>query len=390
MSIQRSISGIMNSKGSIRHNNREFIAPNVDSERIKDNIVLCKQDIRKAYQELFDKSLSEYNAKQKRKDRVIPDYYEHINRSNQEHLYYEAIFQIGNMEDTAVGTPEGKTASLILSEFYKSFEKNNPHIHVFNAVIHMDEATPHLHIDFIPVATESKRGLSTRNSLSKALEQQGFTSEGKLNTCSRQWINIEKQRLAECMAEYSIEHIVLGNDKSNLSVEEFKLQKRTEEVAKLEEKINLQKQELSALDKTIDNKQEMLNKITDKEVEIKNLDNIPTENTMFSDKVKINRKDYYTLLNTAKKYYTFKNDSSILKAHIEVLENENMHLKQTVSEHETVISNFRMTINTLKQEVRKLQKLIDKFFAFIDKFNLRDKWEQFLQKSKKRDIDIDR
>ena len=390
MSIQRSISGIMNSKGSIRHNNREFIAPNVDSERIKDNIILCRQDIRKAYHELFDKSLSEYNAKQKRKDRVIPDYYEHINRSNQEHSYYEAIFQIGNMEDTAVGTPEGKTASLILSEFYKRFEKNNPHIYVINAVIHMDESTPHLHIDFIPVATESKRGLSTRNSRSKALEQQGFTSEGKLNTCSRQWINIEKQRLAECMTEYNIEHIVLGNDKSNLSVEEFKLQKRTEEVAKLEEKINLQKQELSALDKTIDDKQEMLNKITDKEVEIKNLDNIPTENTMFSDKVKINREDYYTLLNTSKKYYTFKNDSSILKAHIEVLENENMHLEQTVSEHETVISDFRITINTLKQEVLKLRKLIDKFFAFIDKFNLRDKWEQFLQKSKKRDIDIDR
>ena len=380
----------MNSKGSIRHNNREFIAPNVDSERIKDNIILCRQDIRKAYHELFDKSLSEYNAKQKRKDRVIPDYYEHINRSNQEHSYYEAIFQIGNMEDTAVGTPEGKTASLILSEFYKRFEKNNPHIYVINAVIHMDESTPHLHIDFIPVATESKRGLSTRNSRSKALEQQGFTSEGKLNTCSRQWINIEKQRLAECMTEYNIEHIVLGNDKSNLSVEEFKLQKRTEEVAKLEEKINLQKQELSALDKTIDDKQEMLNKITDKEVEIKNLDNIPTENTMFSDKVKINREDYYTLLNTSKKYYTFKNDSSILKAHIEVLENENMHLEQTVSEHETVISDFRITINTLKQEVLKLRKLIDKFFAFIDKFNLRDKWEQFLQKSKKRDIDIDR
>ena len=184
MSTQKSISGIIG-KGNIRHNNRDFYAANVNKDRTKNNIILCKQDIREAYHELFDKPLSEYNAKQKRRDRRIPDYYEHIRLSKQEKLCYEVIFQIGDMKDTAVGTNDGEQAAVILKEFYDKFTKENPHIHIFNAVIHMDEATPHLHIDFIPVATENKRGLSAKNSLSKALAQQGFKSEGKLNTCSK-------------------------------------------------------------------------------------------------------------------------------------------------------------------------------------------------------------
>ena len=165
MSTHKSISGIIG-KCSIRHNNRDFYAANVNQERTKNNIILCKQDIHKVYHELFDDALSEYNSKQKRKDRRIPDYYEHIRTSRQEKLFYEVIFQIGDMKDTAVGTPDGEQAAVILNEFYTEFQKNNPHIHIFNAVIHMDEATPHLHIDFVPIATESKRGLATRNSLS--------------------------------------------------------------------------------------------------------------------------------------------------------------------------------------------------------------------------------
>ena len=145
MSTHKSISGIIG-KGSIRHNNRDFYAANVNQERTKNNIILCKQDIHKAYHELFDEALSEYNSRQKRKDRRIPDYYEHIRTSKQEKLFYEVIFQIGDMKDTAVGTPDGEQAAVILKEFYSEFQKNNPHIHIFSAVIHMDEATPHLHI----------------------------------------------------------------------------------------------------------------------------------------------------------------------------------------------------------------------------------------------------
>lgn len=393
MGTKKSISGIIG-KGSIRHNNRDFYAANVDQDRTKNNIVLCRQDIHEAYHQLFDTALEEYNAS-RRKDRRIADYYEHIRTSKQEKLFYEVIFQIGDMKDTAVGTPEGDQAAVILNEFYGRFEKANPHIHIFNAVIHMDEATPHLHIDFIPVATENKRGLSTKNSLSKALEQQGFKSEGKLNTCSKLWIDSEKHRLADCMAERGLEHDIKGIHRSNLSTEEFKLQQRMEEVAALEEQIAAKSEQLSNLDSEIDNKQSELEKLSGKEMKIKDLDKIKIENVMFSDKIKIKREDYYTLLNTSKKYYSFKNTNNVLKAQIKVLEKENSELKDTVSEQKKEISKLqsireRLNINSLKREITELKALIEKLFRFIDKLNLRDVWEQYLKSDRKRSKDMER
>lgn len=192
-------------KGSIGHNNRKFIAQNVDSSRTSENITLVCKDIKEIYHELFDKALSEYNAKQKRKDRIIKDYYEHIFHSKQEKPFYELIVQIGNKDDTACGTNDGILSEQILERFSNDFSKRNSHIRVFNSVIHLDEATPHLHIDFVPFATEQKRGLSTRNSLSKALEQQGFIAKGQFETSSKLWIDNEKQQLSEIMKQYGIE-----------------------------------------------------------------------------------------------------------------------------------------------------------------------------------------
>lgn len=394
MSIQKSISGIIG-KGSIRHNNREFYAANVNQDRTKDNIVLCKQDIHEAYHELFDKPLAEYNANQKRKDRHIPDYYQHIRLSKQEKLFYEVIFQIGDMKDTAVGTEDGELTAKILQEFYYKLQENNPHIHIFNAVIHMDEATPHLHIDFIPVATENKRGLSTKNSLSKALEQQGFKSEGKLNTCSKLWVDSEKQRLADCMAEHGLEHEIKGIHRSNLSVEEFKLQKRMEEVAEIEEQIATKNQELAGIDDKINTSQKELDELVDKKKKVKALDKIQLEQVLFSDKVKISNEDYDSLMENSKRYITHKNKENFLSAKVKFLESENEDLKETISEQNNELSELkslrgRLKISSLEQEIKRLQKLVDKLFEFIDKFKLRDMWENFIQKSKKRDRDIER
>ena len=394
MSTQKSISGIIG-KGSIRHNNREFYAANVNQDRTKDNIILCKQYIHEAYHELFDKPLSEYNAKQKRKDRCISDYYEHIRLSKQEKLFYEVIFQIGDMKDTAVGTKDGEQASKILQEFYEKLQANNPHIHIFNAVIHMDEATPHLHIDFIPIATESKRGLSTRNSLSKALEQQGFKSEGKLNTCAKLWIDSEKERLAECMALHGLEHENKGIKRSNLSVEEYKLQKRMEEVAEIEEQIASKNQELAGIDDKISTSQKELDELVDKKKKVKALDKIQPEKVLFSDKVKISNEDYDSLMENSKRYITHKNREKSLSAKVKRLECENEDLKETISEQNSELSELkslrgRLKISSLEQEIKRLQKLVDKLFEFIDKFKLRDMWENFIQKSKKRDRNMER
>ena len=120
MHIKRTISGRID-KGSIGHNNREFIAANVDRSRIKDNITIVKENIQEVYHNLFDKALDEYNAKQNRKERRIKNYYEHINRSKQEKPFYEVIFQIGNTEDTHCGTAVADIATKILCDFVQGF-----------------------------------------------------------------------------------------------------------------------------------------------------------------------------------------------------------------------------------------------------------------------------
>lgn len=171
--IGTTISG-MTGRGSIRHNNRSFSAANVDRSRSGQNVTFCNEDLKKVYHELFDEALAAYNAKKKKTRDKIPDYYEHIRQSKQEKLFHEAIFQIGNLIDCGCGSPGGERAAAALKEFAESFQERNPHLRVFNMVLHMDEATPHLHVDFVPVATEQSRGLSTRVSMKQALKQQGF------------------------------------------------------------------------------------------------------------------------------------------------------------------------------------------------------------------------
>ena len=125
-------------------------------------MTFCNDDLKQVYHEIFDEALAAYNAKKKKTRDKIPDYYEHIRQGKQEKLFHEAIFQIGNLEDCGCGSPGGERAAAALKEFAESFQERNPHLRVFNMVLHMDEATPHLHVDFVPVATEQSRGLSTR------------------------------------------------------------------------------------------------------------------------------------------------------------------------------------------------------------------------------------
>ena len=168
------ISG-MTGRGSIRHNNRSFSAANIDRSRTELNVTFCQEDLKQVYHQVFDEALAAYNAKKKKTRDKIPDYYEHIRQGKQEKLFHEVIFQIGNKDDCGCGSLDGDRAAAVLAEFAESFQERNPHLRVFNAVLHMDEATPHIHIDFVPVATEQTRGLQTRVSMKQALKQQGFT-----------------------------------------------------------------------------------------------------------------------------------------------------------------------------------------------------------------------
>ena len=152
--MKRTISGMVG-KGSLAHNRRSFIAENVNPERVESNIKYCDDNLKQVYHELFDDAVARYNVG-KRKDRQIHDYYDKIQHGKQEKLFHEVIFQIGNSKDMEVATPEGKLATEILDEFVKGFQARNPSLRVFNCYMHLDEATPHVHIDFVPFVTNWK------------------------------------------------------------------------------------------------------------------------------------------------------------------------------------------------------------------------------------------
>lgn len=160
-------------QGSINHNRRKFSTENVDKDRTKENLIMKDMDIQEAYHHLFDEALEKYNAKQKRSDRRIKDYYKKIINSKKEKPFYEMIVQVGNIHDHTSDIE----AKMIYRNFLMQFIAKNPNMFVFGAYIHLDEATPHMHIDFIPYAENQKRGLETRVSFKKALESQNMTWE---------------------------------------------------------------------------------------------------------------------------------------------------------------------------------------------------------------------
>jgi hypothetical protein len=219
--IGTTISG-MTGRGSIRHNNRSFSAANIDRSRTEQNVTYCNDDLKQVYHEIFDEALAAYNAKKKKTRDKITDYYEHIRQGKQEKLFHEAIFQIGNLEDCGCGSPGGERAAAALKEFAESFQERNPHLRVFNMVLHMDEATPHLHVDFIPVATEQSRGLSTRVSMKQALKQQGFVSLGRKQTEWYAWMEREKAALTEIAQAHEFEIISLGGGRPHMDLPEYR------------------------------------------------------------------------------------------------------------------------------------------------------------------------
>lgn len=232
--LKRTIS-VMRGPGSLNHNRRSFTAENVDPERSSLNVVYRDEPIQKVYHELFDEAVNRYNAKQKRKDRCINDYYEHLRTGKQEKLFHELIVQIGNKDDMGVLTENGALAKELLDEYMQGFQERNPTLRVFGAFLHMDEATPHLHIDFVPYVSGWKgKGLDTKVSLKQALKALGFAGGSKRESELNQWINAEKEQLAAVMKRHGIEWEQKGTHEEHLSVLDFKKQERSKEVAALE------------------------------------------------------------------------------------------------------------------------------------------------------------
>lgn len=250
--MKRTISAMVG-KGSVNHNSRKFKAENVDPSRTHLNIDYCNENIKKVYHQLFDEALKKYNDKQTRADRKIKNYYEKICNSKQEKPFHEIILQIGNKEDMSAESENGLLAKQVLDEYYKGFQERNPQLKVFSVHLHMDEATPHLHIDFVPFITGSKRGLDTRVSLKQALAVQGFKGGTRENTEWNQWIQSEKEQLSAVMERHGIEWEHKETHEKHLSVLDYKKQERQKEIEVLEDKLAEKKDEFRIMSDRIEN-----------------------------------------------------------------------------------------------------------------------------------------
>lgn len=229
--------------GVVEHNNRKFIAKNVDKDRIKDNVIYKTEDLREKYKELFNEAVEEYNVLQKSKHRIsrcIDNYYDYVKKSQKEKLYYEAVIQIGDMHNCGIGKENCEAAKKMLDEYMLGFEKRNPNIKVFNAVMHLDEATPHLHIDFVPICHDHQRGPKTAVSFKGALEEQGMYSTCKKYSEQQMWANTEKKFLSEILKKHGFEQEYKNAHYAHMKVDEYKDYKM--KIDKMNEHINVLKQ----------------------------------------------------------------------------------------------------------------------------------------------------
>ena len=363
--MKRTISA-MRGKGSLTHNRRDFIAENVDSSRTPLNVEYRNEDIRAVYHELFDGALARYNEKQTRKDRVIEDYYEKIRTGKQEKPFEELIIQIGNKDDMNASSENGQLARQMLDEYMQSFQQRNPTLRVFSAHLHMDEATPHLHIDFIPFTTGSKRGLETRVSLKKALEALGFAGGTKSHTELNQWIEAEKQALASIMARHDIEWEQKGTHEEHLSVLDYKKQERSKEVSALENQIDTLQEQTAVAATALSEKQEQLDDIApilkNAEKFVRKYDDperlLPKAGILESGKAFREKKALPILGKLLKYARSLFRENTELKAKVQKLEKENTAFKSANWNQTHEMVRLKMENRELKKDKSTLDALV--------------------------------
>lgn len=231
-------------KTNIKHNNRKMGDEekerngHIDFSRSDENKYLVSKSLKELYKNEFGQAQKDYNDKQKRSDRKIENYYDHIQKGKKTSLQQEMILQVGDKDDFS-GNPENqKIANEVLEEWFQKFEERNPNLKVYNAVIHNDEASPHMHLNFVPIATGYKRGMDKQVSFDKALFQQdnSLNKERPFD----EWRNKEVQLLEKMLKERGIERNLVGTN-TYRDVRTFKEQK--DELRELEKRTLERKQE---------------------------------------------------------------------------------------------------------------------------------------------------
>lgn len=396
-------------KGSLSHNNRAFIAENVVEERIELDEFYVQQPLKEAYDQIFGQAVAEYNATQKRKDRKIDDYITKIkNSKNNEKVFYENVVQIGKMTDFGVVDGEGNVtenallAKEVLDEYARTFQERNPNLYLFNAVLHMDEATPHLHLDYIPVAHGYKTGMKTRNSLTKGLQEMGIEkATSKNDNETMHWQERERGYLKELCEERGIEIEVLGVDRDDYTLPEYKAAMKAKDEAEAEvEILNSEKTEIiqyiqlasteaHGLADDIGDKEEELRKIEErlKEAEKLRVENEKKIEAIADDDKKVNgqleqiSKVAVTVPNLFGGEQMVKLPKKSFNKLMSICRSA-MRLKGMVSRYDAELTKARETIRSLTDTIDSLKATIKNFEAFIEDRGLVDLFEKFLHPEK--------
>lgn len=333
--------------GSINHNNRKFIAKNVDSNRTDQNIIFIQENIKEVYHKLFDEALQEYNAKQTRKDRIIADYYEHIRLSQRLKLFHEVIFQLGDKD-----FQDKEILKSMLCEFMKDFQKNNPNLYVFNAVLHMDEATPHLHIDFVPVATKQKLGLRKKVSLKGALAEQEFKSKDRKHTEWQVWCDNQKQILGNIAISHGFEVEHKDVSRAHLNCDDYREQRQL--VDKTKEEVNYYQNQMELAKATNIEYQKQLNNTQ------KTLETAQNQLSHLENELGLKNNDYNHLVNEVEILSQQRNqlqlEVSRLSNELNRLNSENSQLVQDNASNRNQILELQKQVDELSSQISNLEE----------------------------------
>lgn len=218
---------IAKGRGYLNHNDRSIdrvSEKSWDPELSRNNIICRNIPIQDAYEQLFGKALSEYNQRQidvNHPERQIKNYFDHISRSKQEKPFYEFVVAFGNMNDK--DTEIYPVLQRCLSDYVTDFEERNPNFKVFQKIVHLDEkGIDHAHIDFIPVSTHNKRGLSVKNSFRGALKEMGYTGK----TAFLDWRQSEEKYMAEILERHGLEFERGSGRDEHLNVRQYQAEAR--------------------------------------------------------------------------------------------------------------------------------------------------------------------
>lgn len=347
--------------GNQKHNNRtqKETTKNVNHDLTFLNVTLLDENIRNVYHELFDPSLKKYNAKQKRNDRKIKDYYSKIAGSKKEKTFHELVVSIGNI-DNAI---RGDIANKIYTEFLKRFIDINPQMRVFGAYIHHDEiGTVHMHLDYIPFSSGNKRGMEKRVGNNRAIEQMGYKSWAE-------WKDRQFETLEKICHENDIERVNMDNHSRHMSVESYKKEQRMIESLRNDLKHSLKSQNLP----TVEQIEPHVNRITKKKTvpydeyltllehdrdQSDKITALKKQNTLQKAQIcsLTNEKEKYKqeYLNTKKKAYIEENER--LELRIERLKNINDSLSYRSSVLEERLKETEKDRNGLKLELHETRR----------------------------------